>query len=258
VWAATKDEIGTSSMEKSCIVKAGADLWRLYLSYVDGDGRWRIDTLEAARPEDFDVRRRAACLTADDCAAEGVKDPAVYLIGGRWHMLVSFAPTPVAASDEDRARMHATGDIYNVGVTKSHTGLATSDDGLRWTWEGDVLTPPEEGWDSYCTRIGAVTRCGGLCVGHYDGSASVSENYEERAGLAVSRDLRTWTRVTIEGPWVKAGVGGEGSVRYVEAIEVAGATYYYYEYTRADGGHELRAQSQPRGSAPNPAGATGP
>jgi len=31
-----------------------------------------------------------------------------------------------------------------------------------------------------------------------------------------------------------------GCIRYIEAVPVDGAIYYYYEWTREDGSHELR------------------
>lgn len=244
IWQATKEQLDTQSMEKGCLVKVREGLWRLYISFVDTDGRWRIDMLEAERPEDIDPASRVKTLTADDCGIEGIKDPVVYNIGGLWHMIVSYAPTPREVTEEEKATMHATGDVYNVGVTKSHTGLATSVDGVSWCWEGDILSPPEEGWDAYCTRIGSVVWRPPVFVGFYDGSRSVEENYEEKAGLAISFDLRKWRRITPEGPWVLSPHASR-AIRYIEVIEAEGSLWYYYEYTRADGSHELRANRVP-------------
>jgi hypothetical protein len=231
-------------MEKSCIVKVAENLWRLYISFVDVDGRWRIDMLEASRPDAFDCSERTRILTAADCAVEGVKDPVVYNIAGLWHMLVSYAPTPRGLTAEQERTMHATGDVYNVGLTKSHTGLATSTDGVSWQWEGDVLSPPNEGWDAYCTRIGAVLWRPPVFIGFYDGSQSVQENYEEKAGLAISFDLRNWRRITVDRPYVLSPHASR-SIRYVEVIEAEGALWYYYEYARPDGSHELRVNPVP-------------
>jgi hypothetical protein len=244
IWRMGKEQFQTQSVEKACLIKADDQLWRLYISFVDTDGRWRIDMLEAPAPEAFDPASRTKILTADDCGAEGVKDPVVLNLGGWWHMLVSYAPTPVGLSDQQRASLHATGDVYNVGLTKSHTGLATSTDGVHWRWEGDVLSPPDEGWDAYCTRIGAVLYRPPVFIGFYDGSRSVAENYEEKAGLAVSFDLRAWQRLTLTGPYVLSPHASR-SVRYVEVIEAQGCLWYYYEYTRATGCHELRANRVP-------------
>ncbi len=241
IWSAGKADLNTQSMEKAGLFKLG-DRWLLYLSFVGEDGRWRIELAEADRPEAFDTRQLRPVLTPDDCDAEGVKDPAVYEIAGRLYMIVSYAPNP--RRETDAQAMHSTGDVYNTGLLKSHTGLATSDDGHNWQWEGDILTPPDKGWDSYCTRIGSVVRCAGVWLGHYDGSASVAENYEERAGLCASLDLRSWQRLTTAGPWV-VSPHASGSVRYVEALAEPQGVVLYYEFALPDGSHDLRVQRLP-------------
>ena len=63
-------------------------------------------------------------LTAADIHAEGVKDPYVNNVGGLWHMIASYAPSPTLADDSARKAMHATADVYNTGIAKSSTGLA--------------------------------------------------------------------------------------------------------------------------------------
>lgn len=238
IWQADKEALDSPSVEKSCITRAADGAFRLYISFVDGEtNKWRIDVMEADRPDDFDASRRTKVFTADDLGLEGIKDPVVLSIGGLYHMIVSYAPSASAPSEGERETMHATGDVYNTGIVKSHTGLATSEDGLSWRWEGDILSPPDEGWDCYCTRIGSVLYQPPVFLGFYDGSASVEENYEEKAGLAISYDLRSWRRITTGGPWVTSP---HGCIRYIEAVPVDDAVYYYYEYTRADGSHELR------------------
>ena len=242
LWSATKADLGTQSLEKAGLFQHG-DSWHLYLSFVGADGRWRIEGLTAPRPETFDVRRRTPVLDADDCTAEGVKDPAVYSIGGLLHMIVSYAPQPVTAAAPEA--LHGAGDVYNTGLVKSHTGLALSTDGTAWRWVGDILTPPLSGWDSYCTRIGAVVWQAPAWLGFYDGSASVAENYEEKPGLCVSTDLRHWERVTTAGPYA-VSPHASGAIRYVEVVPLPTGWRYYYEYTRADGSHELRTSFVPR------------
>ncbi len=233
-----KEDLATSSIERGALLQTGDGTWRLYLSYVDPqDGRWRIDLIEAASPDAFDPAARVPILTAADIGAEGIKDPWVCRVGGTWHMIVSYAPTPTGAISTDQ--MHGTRDIYNTGTSKSLTGLATSTDGLTWAWQGPMLEPGDDGWDRYATRLNTVYRHGGVFVGLYDGAGDVSENYEERCGLAVSGDLRTWTRLSTDGPAAGPN-GGPGSVRYAEAVQAAGWTRFYYEYTRDDGSHELR------------------
>lgn len=244
IWRATKADFETPSIERCALVWADDGAWRLYVSFVDpADGRWRIDLLEAARPDAFDPASRAPVLTAAEIGAEGVKDPWLCRVGGVWHMLASFAPTPAALPDDPRA-MHATADIYNTGYSRSLTGLATSTDGRRWVWQGAVFAPSAGGWDAYAARINTAVLAGPLWLGYYDGSASVAENYEERCGLAVSTDLRRWQRLSADGPAVGAA-GGPGTVRYVEALQTTTWMRYYYEYTRPDGAHELRTSLVP-------------
>ena len=240
VWRATKDTFNSPSIERCALVKTPRGRYRLYVSFVDGaDNRWRIDMLEAARVEDLDPSRRTPILTADDINGEGVKDPYVFMLGPCWYMLASCTPKPETPSPELAQKMHATADVYNTGIVKSLTGLASSHDGIHWQWEGFVITPPESGWDAYCTRIGSLLYRPPVFTGFYDGSASVEGNYEERTGIAVSMDLRTWRRVSIEGPAL-VSPNASGSLRYVDVIEVGNALYYYYEFAREDGSHELR------------------
>ena len=107
------------------------------------------------------------------------------------------------------------------------------------------LRPATPGWDSYCSRISSLVRVGQQWLAFYDGSADVSQNYEEQCGLALSADLRNFTRLTVAGPVVQSG-GGSRSVRYVDVVPVGEDLYFYYECARADGAHDLRLSIVPR------------
>lgn len=239
IWRTSKEAFDSPSIERSALVCNDDGRWRLYISYVDGaDGRWRIDQIEADSPAEFDPATRTPVLHAAGIGAEGVKDPWICRVAGIWHLIVSYAPTPPQLPDDPSA-LHATRDVYNTGYTRSLTGLATSLDSVHWQWHGPILEPPTSGWDQYTTRINAAIWSPPVWVGFYDGAASVAENYEERCGLAYSFDLRTWHRASIAGPAIGARQG-PGSVRYVEAVQTAGWTRYFYEYTRPDGSHDLR------------------
>ena len=240
IWTARKDDFDSPSIERSALVALADGAWRLYISYVDGaDDRWRIDLLEAASPDAFAPAARVPVLTAADIGAEGVKDPWICRLGGEWQMIVSYAPTPTQPA-LDHARLHGTKDVYNTGLTRSLTGLATSVDGLHWDWQGSIFEPQADGWDAYAARLNSVVWRPPVWIGFYDGSASVEENYEERCGAAYSFDLRRWRRVSPAGPLIGAARPGPGSVRYVEAVQGTGWVRYYYEWTRPDGAHELR------------------
>ncbi|MCH8047465.1 MAG: hypothetical protein IID44_27540 [Planctomycetes bacterium] len=238
IWTGTKDQLGTTSIERCAIRRLGMERWVLYVSYVDpADGRWRTDYVLAARPEEFDLSTARKVLTADDIGAEGVKDPFVFQVAGLYHMLLSFATTDQAAAVDE---LHGTSDAYNTGLIRSATGLATSSDGINWRWEGEILGPSEDGWDCYCSRIGCIWRCGGVWLALYDGSADVSENYEERVGLAFSFDLRTFHRATRDGPLATPPRGEKAALRYFDVLDLPEATFFYYEMARQDGSHDLR------------------
>ncbi len=238
VWAVEKGELGTPSMERSCLLPDPAGGYLLYLSYVDpADQRWRIDVVHAREPDGFDVATAAPVLTAAATGTEGVKDPYALRIGPAIHL---FASVAAAAGLEGEARMraHATADIFATGVTTHPTALAIGMDGRRFQWRGIVLDVGT-GWDGYQARLNSVVRMGGAWVGFYDGARGAEENYEEHCGLALSHDLERWTRLTPDGPWATSPHGTR-SLRYVEAVPVGDELWLYYEYARADGAHELR------------------
>lgn len=238
IWAVTKAELGTPSMERFCLLPAPGGEYQLFLSYVDpADNRWRIDALRSRSPDGFVASARVPVLTAGSTGTEGVKDPYAIRIGPVVYLLASFASAG-QLSPGDRERAHATADIYNTGLTTHPTGLATSLDGRRFTWHGEVLGVGT-GWDRYQARINSVVRAGPWWIGFYDGSASERENYEERTGLAISADLRGWSRLTPDGPWM-ASRHASGALRYMDAVPVGDELWLYYEHARPDGAHELR------------------
>lgn len=245
VWEVRQAEWSTPSMERFCLAR-DSEVYRLYVSYVDpADNRWRIDYLEASHPSRFDSAALHPVLTADTVPdpererLEGVKDPWVFQVEDTWHMLISYAGS-APGPERDRGRMHQTADVYNTGLITAPTGLATSVDGRHWDWQGRILDTGLRGaWDGYQSRLTAVVPIAGVWLGFYDGSGSHEQNYEEQCGLAISTDLRHWSKLTPERPAVVSS-GGSGSVRYVDATWREGAVHCYYEYARPDGAHALR------------------
>jgi len=239
-----KDGLGSPSIERCAIHRADDGTWLWYVSYVDGeDARWRIDLLEAARPDAFDSSRRKALFTAPPLGVEGVKDPWVVRLGPVWYMLISYATTPAQPATNEE--MHGTADIYNTGLSRSCSALATSLDGRTWQWHGDIMHPTRGGaWDSYATRLGCLLPFPGGWLGLYDGSASVEGNYEEHTGLAISGDLFTWRSLSPDGPAL-VSPRGSGSLRYVDSVCDGATRFFYFESARPDGSHELRVASCP-------------
>jgi hypothetical protein len=233
IWRATRDDFGSQSIERCAILRDGRR-WRLYVSYVDGiDDRWRIDVIEAGTPDSFDPAARRLVLGPDMANAIAVKDPWLRRVGGRWWMFVSYGVRP----EGDERKLHASGDALSTGAVKSETGLATSDDGVRWTWEGGVLAAAAKGWDKATARLTTAFRGGESWIGLYDGASDISQNYEERCGIAASADLRTWERLG-SGPAIGTA-GGPGTVRYVESVVFGERLLFFFERTRVDGAHEL-------------------
>ncbi len=249
IWALPKTTLDALSLER-CSLHRGLDgKWRLYLCYVSPeDNRWRIGLVEADEPDQFDATTLTPLLTADDVGGEGVKDPNVFVIGRMTYLLVSYATKLPELSPDAEARKHQTGDIYNTGLTLSRTGAAISGDGRHFQWLGDVS--PQAGksavgseipaWDAYCKRIGSLlpVESGGY-LAFYDGSSSVEENYEEKTGLAMTFDLRTYYSLSPEQAALVSPYGS-GSLRYVDVLPVGHELFYYYELALPDGSHELR------------------
>jgi len=236
IFALTKDQIGTASIERCYVHHAPDGQWRYFVSYVDpSDGRWcvsmmKADTIDALEPDNLRPLWKAA-----DLGLEGVKDPWIAEIDGRYCMFLSIALSTAATSNQS----HDTLDIYNTGHCVSASALATASDLDHWTWEGIIFRPEASGWDCYCRRINSVVSVEGRFVAFYDGSVSHHMNYEETTGLAVSDDLRSWQTLTPEGP-VLTSPHASGSLRYVDAQEVGGRLHIFYEFAREDGAHDLR------------------
>jgi hypothetical protein len=231
VRAIHKEDLAAESIERSALVRVDGR-WRLYLSYVDaGDRRWRIAMIDAANIDDLDARDATVVLHPDALGLSAVKDPWLRQVDGLWHMFVS------CGRSADASNLHASGDALSTGIVRSESGLATSEDGLHWRWQGVVFEPSEAGWDRSTARLTSAVRDGDGWSAYYDGSGTTDENYEERCGIARSRDLRTWSRLSVAGPAVGTARGARG-VRYVEVTD---AGDIFFEHTRADGAHELRA-----------------
>ncbi len=152
-------------------------------------------------------------------------------------MLISYAaPTPEGKS-ASREEMHGTGDAYNTGLVKSYTGLATGADGLNFDWQGRVLDVGRS-WDAYESRVTCVIHSPPVFNAFYDGIPNVEQNYEEKTGLAVTSDLRSFERITPAGPAL-VSPHASGSLRYLDALTVDECIFYYYEMARPDGAHDL-------------------
>ncbi len=235
IWEATKEDMGSESIERACLVKTNEGQYRLYISCVDPDDRtWRIDSMEASRVEDFDISKREPALLSSQTDGVGVKDPVILRLGGLWYMIVSFAvPKP------GEKKLHETGDAFATGKTKSVTGLATSPDGKSFTWRGVLLDVQKQGWDSLMARVSAVLYRPPVFHLYYDGTHTHNHEYPGRLGLAVSLDLKTIYRISPGGPIMQSPHSNH-SLRYLDYAKKGKDLYMYYECATEDGSNELR------------------
>ncbi|MEE3279482.1 MAG: hypothetical protein VX211_06835, partial [Pseudomonadota bacterium] len=104
---------------------------------------------------------------------------------------------------------------------------------LEWVFEA----PGSDTWHGRRARINSVIPWGNGWLAFYDGGRTFYDTYEEWCGLAWSENGTRFERLVQHRPWVRSPYG---CVRYVYALERPGAIYFYYEYTRADGSHDLR------------------
>jgi hypothetical protein len=221
IWQVTKEEVGTSSLERFCLRPGLARGWVLYASWEDppSSGRWRISVLQAPEPDRFVLADAQPVLGPDDVGVDAVKDPYVVRHHDELLMYISTFLTPHGPAP---------------------TSLATSADGLRYVWRGETLAVGRGGgWDAYQARLSCVVPFAGAFVGYYDGAGSRADDTEEHCGIACSLDLMRWQPISLDGPAL-VSPHATGSLRYVEALAIDGAWWAYYEYTRADGAHELR------------------
>lgn len=239
IWTAAKEQFDAESIERSALIKSPEGLFRLYVSYVDNrDRRWRIDLLEADSPDGLDPSAQVQVMAPEDAHSEGVKDPHVVMLGGRYYMFVHYAPKSLIPPGATYDELHGTGNIFATEKGTGSEGLAVSDDGVHFRWLGDVL-PPGPGWDRKLVRIDTVIFNPPVFTALYSGRSGVQETYEDATGLATSLDLRKFHRLTPDAPALRSP-HSTGALRYTDIVTVGGEIFFYYEYAREDGSHELR------------------
>ncbi len=232
IWEATKEQFDAESIEVASLIRdPDTGRWRLYVSYQVQGGTWRVDLLEADSPAEFDAWSHRTVMDPRDYGVSFIKDPRVYIVGGLYTAFVS-APAQKRWDEDDAGRRHPLGT--------DSTAVLTSPDGLyfgsfKYVFESGAGAPGE--WGHFRARINSIIHLPPVYIGFFDGGTTGYDNFEEWCGVATSHDLERWTRVSTNGPWVR---GPHGAIRYVEALVVDDAVWYYYEWTREDGSHELR------------------
>jgi hypothetical protein len=203
-----RQRFGAESLERPALVRLPGAGWRLYVSCATpGSKHWRIEALDAATPGGLGDAEARTTMPGDELT--GVKDPVVRWDHRGWRAWVCCHPLDVPG-EEDRMS----------------TRLATSDDGLRWTWRSTVLRGTPGRWDARGARVTAVLPDGRAA---YDGRATREENFSERTGLAVP-----------DGDMLRVDGGAVVDVRYLDVVPFRDGWRLYYEAPLRDGSHDLR------------------
>jgi len=229
VWSADKAEFASSSIEVGHCLPTPEGTWRLYISYeVAGTSLWRIDMMEAPAPDQLNSQSRRTVLHPTEYGLPYIKDPFVY-IGGDGYRLYAAVPA--------RQGPQVVGNKVQAGPLDA-TVLAVSDDGRIFpTLEYVFEAPGDNSWHGRRARLSSLIPWEDGYLATWDGGRTFYDNYEEWCGLALSPDGTKFERLDTGGPWVKSPYG---SVRYVYALRVEERVFFYYEYTREDGSHDLR------------------
>jgi hypothetical protein len=213
----TSDQFEAASLERPALVALDDGGWRLYVSCSRPDSKaWWVEALDAASPAALPTGERRVVLADDQTSAW--KDVVVHPAPDGWRMWA--CRHPLDGGDEDADRMSSW--------------LATSADGLSWTMAGPALTPAAGCWDARGTRIASVIEERGAWTAFYDGRASAAENWQERTGVATG---------TTPGSFRASGgptpIGR--TARYVSLVARPDGYRFFWEASRSDGAHELRA-----------------
>lgn len=214
-----REAFGAESFERPVLMPLPDGGWRLYVSCATpGSKHWWIEAVDALEPSRLAWGRRRVVLPGD--ARTAVKDPVIVRRGDEWRAWVCCHPLD-EPGHEDRMS----------------TRLATSSDGLSWTWGREVLTGRADSWDARGARVTAVLSEDPLTV-LYDGRATARANWFETTGLAVERGHRlvpVGEYPLAVSPW------SDHALRYAAAVPLpAGRTRFYFEAAREDGAHDLR------------------
>jgi hypothetical protein len=213
-----REAFGAESFERPVLMPLPNGRWRLYLSCATpGSKHWWIEAIDAPEPSNLARGTRRVVFPGD--AHTAVKDPVIVQRGDEWRAWVCCHPLD-HAGHEDRMS----------------TRLATSRDGLDWTWAGEVLNGRSDAWDARGARVTTVV-CEDPLTVLYDGRSTAEANWFETTGIARERGgvLEPGDGPVATSPW------SDRALRYASAVSLPdGHTRFYFEAAREDGAHDLR------------------
>ena len=220
-----RDDFGTDSFERPCLVRRPQGGWRLYVCCATPESKhWWIEAIDADEPSSLPAGERTVVFPGSDALA--VKDPIVEVgAEGAWQAWICCHPL-TDMGNEDRMT----------------TAYATSADGLLWEWHGEVLRPTPGTWDQRGARMTTILSAEPMVV-LYDGRATAEENWFERTGIASARN-----GVLAADPGGPAATSphSDGALRYATAVALPdGRTRFYFEAASPDGAHDLWTSISP-------------
>lgn len=104
---------------------------------------------------------------------------------------------------------------------------------------GEERLFPGKGWDAGVTKVSSILPLVPWFWVFYDGAENMKQCCEEMTGLALTSDFRYFQRVSYMESLLRSPYAS-GSLRYLDVVQVKKSFYFYYEYAREDGSHELR------------------
>ncbi|MDP6348802.1 MAG: hypothetical protein QGG58_03320 [Chloroflexota bacterium] len=243
IWACFAEDFDTESIERSALVRAPSGEWRLCISYVDHERRWRIDLLEADCPEELNPAARIPIMDSTTTQTEGVKDPYVMFLGGATYMFVAYAPLDTVVPGSTHEDLHGIGNVFTTGLVLHPSGLWISADGRKFDFVRDI-TVPGHGWDRNVARLASVVPNGAGYTIFYDGWITSGDVYEDKTGFCTSLDLVHVFKHTVDGAALQSP-HGTGCMRYMDCVRRGDELLYYYELGTATEAHELRLMRLP-------------
>ncbi len=193
--------------------------------------------MEADRPEAIDpAARRPVFTTGMLPGIDGVKDPWLFVLGRLYYMISSIglsvdvdAAEPAKEARHRRYLQHRPDHLVD--------RPAVSADGVDLPGWRHPTRPGPVGPLLLPSQLAALHPA--VFTAFYDGSADVQENYEREVRPRPELDLRSYQRISTNGPAITVPHGST-SVRYVDALPVREKVFFYFEQVRPDGSHELR------------------
>jgi hypothetical protein len=221
VWKIDKEDLAAHSIERAHLTVYDGG-FHLYISYdpleTPAFENWQIDLIEAETIAGLNPQQRIPVVLPFSNEVGSVKDP--YLVRQRDGFLLYV-------SYHDREGRY------------SYTGLATSEDGRKFSWKGKVM-PLAGGEAPGIARLSSVQSIKGGYLVFFDTAADMRFSGEEKSGVIRVSKLENISERDAE---IISSPDGTGSLRYVATARFHDRILLFYEMSRRSRAHDLRCVS---------------